>query len=99
MQTLDLLFPLLTADQHNCRETVHTNKWRQIAKIIEKAVSEMSHNKPETENLKTQQSNSENLTNEEFAQPLDEHSVEEKERAQRTGDGHDCGPEHKQDKK
>lgn len=26
------------------------------------------------------------LTGEEFAQPLDEHSVEEKERAQRTGD-------------
>ncbi|SFG22189.1 hypothetical protein [Sporolactobacillus nakayamae] len=29
---------------------------------------------------------SENQFNEEFAEPLDEHSVEERERAQRTGD-------------
>ncbi|MCO7176350.1 hypothetical protein ACFP7A_10725 [Sporolactobacillus kofuensis] len=30
-----------------------------------------------------------NQFNEEFAQPLDEHSVEERERAQRTGDNAD----------
>ncbi|TGA97791.1 hypothetical protein E4665_10350 [Sporolactobacillus shoreae] len=99
MQTLDLLFPLLTADQHNCGKTVHTNEWRQSAKILEKAVSQMSDFNLKAENLKNQQQKSENLANEEFAQPLDEHSIEEKERAQRTGDGHDCGPEHKQDKK
>ncbi|EST12479.1 hypothetical protein [Sporolactobacillus laevolacticus] len=37
--------------------------------------------------------------NQEFAQPLDEHSVEERERAQRTGDNADSSnnKDHKQD--
>lgn len=39
----------------------------------------------ETEHLNKKQAKNNTFADEEFAQPLDEHSVEEKERAQKTG--------------
>lgn len=36
--------------------------------------------------------------NEEFAQPLDEHSAEEQERVKKTGDHCGCGSKHGKDK-
>ncbi|MFT8871847.1 MAG: hypothetical protein ABF868_06100 [Sporolactobacillus sp.] len=35
-----------------------------------------------------------NNLDEEFAEPMDEHSIEERERAQRTGDDCGCGKKH-----
>ncbi|WP_018962304.1 hypothetical protein [Sporolactobacillus vineae] len=54
--------------------------------------------KDHEEKLKKDQQNAQAFGDEEFAQPLDEHSVEEIERAQRTGDEEEHGSKKKANK-
>lgn len=54
--------------------------------------------KNHAEKLKKSQQDAPAYGDEEFAQPLDEHSVEEIERAQRTGDEEEHGSKTKADK-
>jgi hypothetical protein len=55
--------------------------------------------KDQAEKLKKNQQNAQPYGDEEFAQPLDEHSVEEIERAQKTGDEDERGSKKKSDKR
>lgn len=54
--------------------------------------------KDDAAKLKKNQQNAQAYGDEEFSQPLDEHSVEEIERAQRTGDEEEHGSKKKSNK-